>query len=93
MNHDVAEEEILASTTEVSKKNIGHGLEKAVGAEVNVYVGVDVFGRNFYEGGGFNTDKVCVHLMSSSTMSRTYSYILKVHACQIAVPKICYYNI
>lgn len=28
--------------------------------ETRVYVGVDVFGRNFYEGGGFNCNKVCL---------------------------------
>lgn len=28
----------------------------------DVFVGVDVHGRNFYEGGGFRTSKVCIFL-------------------------------
>ena len=37
------------------------GGEEEEGVETRVFVGVDVFGRNFYEGGGMNTYKVCYY--------------------------------
>ena len=41
-----------------SEKDLIDSKTTADSRKYDVYVGLDVFGRNFYEGGGFNTHKV-----------------------------------
>jgi mannosyl-glycoprotein endo-beta-N-acetylglucosaminidase len=41
-----------------TEENLKTSAENAGGRRLNVYVGVDVFGRNCYGGGGFNSCQV-----------------------------------
>ena len=40
------------------EENLLKSAQNAGNRHLDVYVGIDVFGRNFYEGGGYNSYKV-----------------------------------
>ena len=80
----VPKNEVKEGLKEVKEEKLQEELQEVLQKEVQkVYVGVDVFGRNFYEGGGFNTHKV--HTLVKVHTNTSYTPY-KVHTIQSTYP-------